>query len=105
MRKILQGFQREFLLKYQLRIHFLVSLEIYSKQTVMLMLFSSVVKNKKKNKNREIGNETLALSLGCLDMMFESRVRISFFRINLQLSSSYTGKNNKKVKKNKRYFK
>jgi hypothetical protein len=42
-----------------------------------------------------MGNETLVLSLGCFDMMFESRVRIPFFRTNLQLSSSYNGKLNK----------
>jgi hypothetical protein len=52
----------------------------------------------------EMRNETLALSLGCLEMMFESRVRIPCFRINLQLSSSYTRKKREKVKKNKRYF-
>jgi hypothetical protein len=66
----------------------------------MLMLFFSVVwKIKKKKLNREIGNETLALSLGCLDMMFESRVRIPFFKINLQLPSTYKVNNNKKGKK------
>jgi hypothetical protein len=54
-----------------------------------------------------MGSETLALSLGCFDMMFESRVRIPCSRINLQLSSSYIAKNNKKEDKkvkNKRYF-
>jgi hypothetical protein len=42
-----------------------------------------------------MGNETLALSLGSFDRMFENRVRIPCFKINLQFSSSYKGKINK----------